>query len=82
MRHDSQMFFFLHSCLLDHLLIKSGGDCAFIQQLIEYQREYTASLPHIARLSDGGAGPGYSQGGHSLSLMIQVCTKLNIVINL
>nr|XP_023690836.1 sarcolemmal membrane-associated protein-like isoform X2 [Paramormyrops kingsleyae] len=23
--------------ILDHLLIKSGGDCAFIQQLIEYQ---------------------------------------------
>uniref|UniRef100_A0A8D0CFA5 Sarcolemmal membrane-associated protein n=1 Tax=Scleropages formosus TaxID=113540 RepID=A0A8D0CFA5_SCLFO len=28
-----------------NLLLKSGGDCTFIQQFIEYQREYNLSLP-------------------------------------
>uniref|UniRef100_A0A8C9RY45 Sarcolemmal membrane-associated protein n=1 Tax=Scleropages formosus TaxID=113540 RepID=A0A8C9RY45_SCLFO len=33
------------TALNENLLLKSGGDCTFIQQFIEYQREYNLSLP-------------------------------------
>lgn len=31
--------------LLDHFLLKSGGDCTLIHQFIECEREYTAFFP-------------------------------------